>query len=47
MKGEVFDICAALALAESLLMCLGMLDEAAHLGAVFDVVERKLVSTTA
>jgi hypothetical protein len=46
MKGEVFDICAALALAESLLKRLGMHDEAAHLGAVFDVVEGRLISTT-
>jgi hypothetical protein len=47
MKGEVFDICAALALAESLLKRLGMHDEAAHFGAAFDVVERKLLATTA
>jgi hypothetical protein len=47
LKDEVFDICGALALGESILTCLGMPDEAAHLGAVFDVVEGRLGSTTA
>jgi hypothetical protein len=43
LKDEVFDICGALALAESLLKRLGMDCEAAHLAAVFDVVEARLV----
>ena len=47
LKDEVFDICGALALGESILACAGMPDEAAHLGAVFEVVEGRLASTTA
>ena len=52
MKDEVFDICGALALGESLLKYFGMQNEAAHLAAVFDIVEGRLVvplalSTTA
>ena len=46
VKDEVFDICGALALGESLLRTLGRRDEAAHLGSVFDVVEGRLASTT-
>ena len=42
LKDEVFAICGALALGESLLQRLGLHDEAAHLGAVFDVVEGRL-----
>jgi hypothetical protein len=42
VKEEVFEVCAALALAESLLRRLGCRGEAAHLGAVFDVVEGRL-----
>ncbi|MGP0031315.1 MAG: hypothetical protein ACLPVF_12510 [Acidimicrobiales bacterium] len=42
MKEEVFEICAALALAEALLRPLGHEAEAAHLAAVFDVVEGRL-----
>jgi hypothetical protein len=40
----VFDICAALALGESLLNRLGMRAEAAHLADVFEVVESRLVA---
>jgi hypothetical protein len=47
LKDEVFDICGALALGESILACLGMPDEAAHLGAVFEVVEGRLAVTAA
>lgn len=47
LKDEVFEICGALALGESILTCLGMPDEAAHLGAVFEVVEGRLASTAA
>jgi hypothetical protein len=47
LKDEVFEICGALALSESVLACLGMTDEAAHVGAVFEVVEGRLASTTA
>jgi hypothetical protein len=42
LKEEVFGICAALALGASLLQRLGCPDEAAHLGAVFDLVEGRL-----
>jgi hypothetical protein len=42
LKDEVFDICAALALAESLLSRLGRSHDAAHIGAVFEVVEGRL-----
>jgi hypothetical protein len=44
LKDEVFDICGALALGESLLKRLGMPAEAAHLAAVFEVVEGRLVA---
>jgi hypothetical protein len=44
LKDEVFDICGALALGESLLKRLGMRAEAAHLAAVFEVVEGRLVA---
>jgi hypothetical protein len=44
LKDEVFDICGALALGESLLKRFGMGAEAAHLAAVFDVVEGRLVA---
>jgi hypothetical protein len=43
LKDEVFDICGALALGESLLNHLGLRSEAAHLAAVFDSVEARLV----
>jgi hypothetical protein len=43
LKDEVFDICGALALGESRLKHLGMLNEAAYLAAVFDFVEGRLV----
>jgi hypothetical protein len=43
LKDEVFEICGALALGESLLKRLGMEGEAAHLAAVFDVVEARLI----
>jgi hypothetical protein len=43
LKKEVFEICGALALAESLLARLGLLEEAAYLATVFDVVEGRLV----
>ena len=51
MKDEVFEICSALALGESVLAHLGRRDDAAHLAAVFDVVEGRLaeplpISTT-
>jgi hypothetical protein len=44
LKDEVFEICGALALGESLLSHLGRHNEAAHLAAVFDVVEGRLVA---
>jgi hypothetical protein len=47
LKEEVFDICAALALGESLLIRLGMLPEAAHLAEVFSVVEGRLAAPQA
>jgi hypothetical protein len=43
LKNEVFEICGALALAESLLARLGLPGEAAYLATVFDVVEGRLV----
>ena len=43
LKNEVFEICGALALAESLLERLGLPGEAAYLATVFDVVEGRLV----
>jgi hypothetical protein len=43
LKDEVFEICGALALAESLLVRLGLVGEAAYLAAVFEVVEERLV----
>jgi hypothetical protein len=43
LKDEVFEICGALALAESLLVRLGRPGEAAYLATVFDVVEGRLV----
>ena len=42
MKDEVFVICGALALAESLLIRLGRCGEAAHLAAIFEEVEGRL-----
>jgi hypothetical protein len=45
LKDDVFDICGALALGESLLHRLGRHDEAAHLGEVFDVVEGRLAAS--
>ena len=42
LKDEVFDICGALALGESLLNRLGLHEEAAFLAAVFDVAEGRL-----
>ena len=44
MKNEVFEICGALALAESLLARLGLPDEAAYLATVFDIVEGRLAA---
>jgi hypothetical protein len=43
LKNEVFEICGALALAESLLARLGLPGEAAYLATVFEVVEGRLV----
>jgi hypothetical protein len=43
LKGEVFDICGALALGESLFNRLGLTNEAAYLARVFDVVEGRLI----
>jgi hypothetical protein len=42
LKEEVFAICAALALGESLLLRLGRPGEATHLADVFEVVEGRL-----
>ena len=42
LKEEVFEICAALALGESLLTRSGFESDAAHLAHVFDVVEGRL-----
>jgi hypothetical protein len=47
LKNEVFEICGALALAESLLARLGLPGEAAYLATVFDVVEGRLIEPTA
>ena len=47
LKNEVFEICGALALAESLLARLGLPGEAAYLAAVFDLVEGRLVAPVA
>jgi hypothetical protein len=47
LKDEVFDICGALALSESLLRRLGMPTEAAHLATVFEMVEGRLVAPAA
>ena len=47
LKNEVFEICSALALAESLLTRLGLPGEAAYLATVFDVVEGRLVEPVA
>jgi hypothetical protein len=44
LKDEVFEICAALAMGESLLKRLGRRPEAAHLALVFDVVEGRLAA---
>jgi hypothetical protein len=44
LKDDVFEICGALALAETLLHRLGRHEEAAHLGEVFDVVEGRLAT---
>jgi len=41
-KAEVFEICAALALAEVLLARLGRQSDAAHMADVFDMAERAL-----
>jgi hypothetical protein len=43
MKEELFAICGALALGESLLRRLGHEGEARHLAQVFDAVESRLV----
>ncbi len=43
LKDEVFDICGALALGESVFTRLGLSDEATYLATVFDLVERRLV----
>jgi hypothetical protein len=43
LKNEVFEICGAFALAESVLSRLGLPGEAAYLASVFDVVERRLL----
>jgi len=43
VKEEVFEICGALALGESLLRRFGLRPEAAHLAAIFEVVEGRLV----
>jgi hypothetical protein len=42
VKEEVFDICGALALGESLLRRLGMTAEADRVSALFDRVEARL-----
>jgi hypothetical protein len=47
LKDEVFEICGALALAESVLVRLGRPGEAAYLATVFDVVEGRLVEPRA
>jgi hypothetical protein len=47
LKNEVFEICGALALAESILSRLGLPGEAAYLATVFDVVEGRLVRPAA
>jgi hypothetical protein len=44
VKDEVFDICSALALGEAALIGLGLDEEAAQLGAIFDVVEGRLTA---
>jgi hypothetical protein len=43
LKDEVFDICGALALGESLCNRLGLSNEAAYLSTVFGVVEGRLI----
>jgi hypothetical protein len=43
LKDEVFDICGALALGESLFNRLGLTNEAAYLSSVFGVVEGRLI----
>ncbi len=43
LKDEVFDICGALALGESVCDRLGLIGEAAYLADVFDVVEGRLI----
>jgi hypothetical protein len=47
LKDEVFEICGALALAESLLARLGRRRDAAYLAAVFEVVEGRLAESAA
>jgi hypothetical protein len=42
LKEEVFEVCGALARAESLLRSLGRPGDAAYLGAAFDIVEGRL-----
>jgi hypothetical protein len=42
LKEEVFEICAALALGESMLVRLGMPAEAARMAQLFDAVEGRL-----
>ena len=42
LKEEVYDVCSALALSESLLRQIGLISEANYLAAVFDVVEGRL-----
>jgi hypothetical protein len=43
LKEEVFEICAALAMGESLLAHLGLDSEATSMAGLFDVVEGRLV----
>ena len=43
LKEEVFEICAALAMGESLLAHLGLESEATNMARLFDVVEGRLV----
>jgi hypothetical protein len=42
LKEEVYDVCSALALSESVLRQIGLLSEADYLGVVFDLVEGRL-----
>ena len=45
LKEEVYDVCSALALSESLLRQIGLVSEADYLAGVFDVVEGRLART--